>query len=127
MSITFKWSVNKVEVAPQKDGKTNVVRAVEWSATATSGEYTAIVSGVRQLSNAAVSDFFIEYPQLSEQTVLDWCFAPEVITWKDVDGSDKSVTKLLKDKVEAQLTDRINEQVARKEQEPALPWVEIPA
>lgn len=127
MSITFKWSVNKVEVAPQKDGKTNVVRAVEWSATATSGENTAIVSGIRQLSNAEVSSSFIEYGQLSEQTVLDWCFEPEVITWKDVDGSDKSVTRLLKDKVEAQLTDRINEQAARKEQEPALPWAEIPA
>jgi hypothetical protein len=122
MTIIFKWSVTKVEVAPQKDGKTNVVNAVEWMAIATDGKNNANASGVRQLSNVEISDSFIEYPELSEQIVLDWCFEPEILTWKDVDGSPKSVTRNLKEKIESQLTDRIKEQVAREKQEPALPW-----
>jgi hypothetical protein len=111
----FKWSIDKVRVA---DG--NLVVEVEWRVTATQGELTASAVGFKSLVRG---DSFIPYEELTEQQVLDWCFAPEVITWTDRENGQQSVTKYLKNEGEAQVTDQIERQLAKKEQEPALPWI----
>lgn len=108
---TYKWSVEKVVVT---DG--NVVKHVYWRCEAEG----FACAGIRDLMP---SDSFTAYDQLTEEQVLDWCFAPEVITWLDHDNNEQSLTKLLKDEAEAQVADQIN----RVKNEPALPWVEIPA
>jgi hypothetical protein len=119
MSITFKWSVNKVTVA-----ENNLVVKVDLTVTGTDGDNTASAAYIRNLVRG---DSFIPYEQLTEQQVLDWCFAPEITTWQTHDAVEQIATRLLKDEGEAQVTGQIARQLAQKESEPALPWIEIPA
>jgi hypothetical protein len=123
MSVTFKWSITKVCVAQQNE-KLNVVIKAEWFLTGTDGELTASASGYRDFT---LGDSFTNFDQLTEQQVLDWCFAPEEITLVDREGAVTTFTKLLKDESEAQVAEQIARQLAKKTSEPALPWVEIPA
>ena len=120
MATTIKWSVNKVQVSQQGD-KSNIVTTVYWFVQATDdiNNLTASASGIRQLK---LGESFIPYEQLTEQQVLDWCFAPEIIEVKELDESVTTITKLLKEEGEAQVTDQIQRQLAQKETEPDLPW-----
>jgi hypothetical protein len=113
--ITFKWSVEKVITT----GSTNVITQVYWRCHANQDELSASCYGIR---NLVLGDTFIPYDQLTEQQVLDWCFAPEIITWKDQNNVDQSFTKHIKDEAEAQVTEQIERQLAKKASEPALPW-----
>jgi hypothetical protein len=114
--ITFKWLVEKVVTT----GDTNIVTNVYWRCDAKKDELTASCSGIRSL---VLGDTFIPYGLLTEQQVLDWCFAPEVITLTNVDNTTTTITKHLKDESEAQVTEQIERQLAKKASEPALPWV----
>jgi hypothetical protein len=122
MAITIKWSVTKLRVVQQND-KPNAVTTVEWMALATAdvSNLVASAAGIRQLK---ISDSFVPYEQLTEQQVLDWCFEPEVIDVKELDDTVTTITKNLKDEVEAQLTAQIARQLAQKQIEPALPWAQ---
>ena len=113
--MEYKWTVNKVQV-----GQDNLVVKVELTVTGTDGDNSASAAYARTLSRG---DSFIPYEQLTEQQVLDWCFAPEVATWTDMDNVEQSITKHLKDEGEAQVSGQIERQLAQKESEPALPWL----
>ena len=110
--ITYKWTIERLLTT----GTTNVVTHVYWFCSGTNGELTAACAGIRQLT---LGDSFTAYDQLTEQQVLDWCFAPEVTTLDD----STTITKHLKDESEAQIAGQIN----RIKIEPALPWAQIPA
>ena len=113
--MDYKWTVNKMQVASD-----NLVVKVELTVTGTDGDKTASAAYIRNLVRG---DTFIPYEQLTEQQVLDWCFAPEIISWIDKNDVEQSVTKHLKDEGEAQVADQIARQLAQKAAEPALPWV----
>ena len=125
MAISFKWSVSKLRVIPQQGDKSNVVSVVEWLVEGTDdvNNITASSCGIRSF---VLGDTFTPFDQLTEQQVLDWCFAPEVVTWTDNDSVEHSVTKHLKDEGEAQVTGQIARQLAVKAIEPALPWIAQP-
>tara|TARA_R110002126_G_scaffold233165_1_gene377435 strand:+ start:870 stop:1199 length:330 start_codon:yes stop_codon:yes gene_type:complete len=108
--MEFKWSINKVQVAQD-----NLIVKVDL--TITDGEFSASYT-----KNLVRGDTFTPYEQLTEQQVLDWCFAPEIITFTDEDGNVTTTIKLLKDEGEAQIADQLARQVAQKASEPALPW-----
>lgn len=115
--MEFKWSVNKVTVAED-----NLVTQVDLTVTATDSNNTASAAYTRTLTRG---DSFIPYDQLTEDQVLAWCFEPIVTTWTDVDSVEHSVTCLIKDEGEAQVTGQIARQLAQEAAEPALPWVNI--
>jgi hypothetical protein len=117
--MEFKWSVYKITVAED-----NLVVKVDLTVTATDGDNSASAAYSRNLIRG---DSFVPYEQLTEQQVLDWCFEPEVTTWTDMDNVEQSSTRLIKDEGEAQVAGQIARQLAQKESEPALPWIEIPA
>ena len=117
--MEYKWTVNKVEVAQD-----NLVVRVELTVTGTDGENSASAAFIRKLVRG---DTFIPYDQLTEQQVLDWCFEPEIFTWLDDEKVEQTLTRLIKDEGEAQVTGQIARRLAQKESEPALPWVQIPA
>jgi hypothetical protein len=117
--MDFKWTVNKVQVAQD-----NLVVKVDLTVTGIDGNNLACAAYTRELVRG---DSFVPYEQLTEQQVLDWCFAPEILTWIDGDNVEQSTTKHLKDDGEAQVTGQIERQLAQKQSEPALPWLEIPA
>ena len=126
MSNTFKWSIEKLKVAPQQEGKTNVVIQADWLCVALDEK------GIPQTAAAGVKSFtlgdsFTPFGQLTEEQVLQWCFEPETITNTDREGNVTTTVRLLKDEGEAQVAGQIARQLAQKESEPALPWVQIPA
>ena len=112
--MEYKWTVNKVQVAED-----NLIVKVELLVTGTDGDNTALSSHTRTLTRG---DSFVPYEQLTEQQVLDWCFAPEVITWTDKDNVEQSSIRLVKDEGETQVAGQIARQLAQKAAEPALPW-----
>jgi hypothetical protein len=112
--MEYKWKVNRVQVAND-----NLIVMVDLTVTGTDGENSASAGYIRKLVRG---DSFIPFNQLTEQQVLDWCFAPEVIVL-----GEHSSTRLLKDEGEAQVSGQIACQLAQKNSEPALPWIEIPA
>jgi hypothetical protein len=111
---TFKWSVNKVQVAQD-----NLVVKVDLTVTGTDGNNTASAAYTRNLVRG---DTFIPYDQLTEQQVLDWCFEPIITISTDMDDVEQTTTRLIKDEGEAQVTGQIARQLAEKASEPALPW-----
>jgi hypothetical protein len=114
--MDFKWSVNKVTVADN-----NLVVKVDCTITATDADGNkAAANYARELARG---DSFTPINQLTEVQVLDWCFAPQTIEVKDFAGNViETITKLLKDEGEAQVSGQIARQLAQKAAEPALPW-----
>lgn len=117
--MEYKWTVNKVKVAEDK-----LIVKVDLTVIGTDEGNLSAAAYSRDLTRGAS---FIPYEQLTEQQVLDWCFAPEVITWTDEDNVEQSITKHLKDEGEAQVAGQIARQLAQKQSELALPWAQIPA
>ena len=115
MSISFKWSVSKVQVAQD-----NLVVKVDLFVVGKDGDEIASAAYSRNLVRG---DSFVPYEQLTEQQVLDWCFEPEVSTWVDELKVEQTSTRLLKDEGEAQVAGQIARQLAQKAAEPALPWL----
>lgn len=115
MSIEYKWSVNKVTV-----DKNNLIVKVELVVTGSENDNTASMSYIRNLFRG---DTFIPYEKLTEQQVLDWCFAPEITSWTDLDNVDKSIVRIIKDEGETQVAGQIARQLEQAAAEPALPWV----
>ena len=113
--MEYKWTVNKVQVAQD-----NLVVKVDLTVTAIDGDNSASAAYTRSLVRG---ESFIPFDQLTEQQVLDWCFAPEFITWIDDDNVEQSSTRLIKDEGETQVSGQIARKLAQKASEPALPWV----
>lgn len=113
--MEYKWTVNKVQVAQD-----NLVVVVDLTITGTDGDLSASAAYVRTLTRG---NSFVPYEQLTEQQVIDWCLEPQVINYED--GS--TITRMIKDEGEAQVASQIARQLAQKQSEPALPWIEIPA
>jgi hypothetical protein len=124
--MNFKWTIQKLVVAPQQADKANVVVQAEWLCTATDdvNKLQATASGKK---NFSLGDSFTDFDALSESQVLDWCFVPETVTWTDFEGNKQSKNRLIKEEAEAQVSEQIARQLDRKISEPALPWAQIPA
>ena len=126
MSITYKWSVQKLRVVLQQDSNPNVVVQADWFCAAVNeNDITqAAASGTKEFS---LGSSFTPFDQLTENQVLGWCFEPETITHTDKDNNVTTVVKHLKADTEAQVAGQIQRELERIQTEPALPWVEIPA
>jgi len=122
MENIFKWSIEKLRVAPQQDDKTNVVIQADWLCVVMNNEniVQAAASGAKSFT---LGDSFTPFNQLTEAQVLGWCFEPETVSETDREGNVTTSVKNLKTDAEAQVTGQIARQLAQKESEPALPWV----
>jgi hypothetical protein len=117
--MEYKWVINKVQVAED-----NCIVKVELTVTGVDGDKSASAAFYRTFTRG---DSFVPYEYLTEQQVLAWCFAPEVIICVGTDGAEQTITKHLKDEGEAQVAGQIERQLAQEKIEPVLPWAEIPA
>jgi hypothetical protein len=97
--MNFEWTVNKVQVDQDK-----LIVRVNLTVIGTNGDNAASASYSCTLTRG---NTFIPYEQLTEQQVLDWCFAIENF----------------KNKGEAEVISKIERQLAEKQSELALPWV----
>jgi hypothetical protein len=122
MKMEFKWAVDKVNTIGDK----NLIQTVFLSCTASKEGVAETYQCVKVLQPGAT---FVAYRQLDEQTVLDWCFAPEITEVKDQNGVVvQTITKNLKDETEAFVSANVERQLALRESSPRLPWIvlEIP-
>ena len=118
--MEYKWTINKVQTSSD-----NLIVKVDLTVMGTDDNNAKFFAVYTR--NLIRGDSFIPYDQLTEQQVLNWCFAPEIITWTDKDNVEQSVVKYLKDDGEAQIIDQQSRQLSQKIAEPTLPWLEIPA
>jgi hypothetical protein len=112
--ITLSWIIERLLVKPTEGSLTDVVITADWRCngieTIGTGDDAKTYSGTcyGSASFQPPSGSFTPYEDLTEQQVLDWCFAS---------GVDKTAIEA---NVSAQIADQINPPVIA----PPLPWVE---
>ena len=74
MAITYKWHVNGIHTVAEENGKTNVLKRLQWELHGTDGTYSASVTrGQGFIDFAPVSDgSFKSYTELTEQEISAW-------------------------------------------------------
>ena len=88
----FNWKIEAILVKPQEGDRIDVVAMVHWRCTANEDGHYGVCYG--NMSFVA-GDTFIPYQDLTQDQVLEWCFANGV----DKAGVEAIVTKSLANKV----------------------------
>ena len=110
---TISWIIERLLVKPTEGSHTDVVITADWRCNGTettgSGDTEQTYSGTcyGSCSFAPPTDSFTPYEDLTQQQVLDWCFA---------NGVDKSA---IETNVNQQIANQINPPVIA----PPLPWL----
>ena len=111
--ITISWIIERLLVKPTEGTLTDVVITADWRCNGTettgSGDTEKTYSGTcyGSCSFAPPTGSFTPYEDLTQQQVLDWCFA---------NGVDKSAIEA---NVSLQIANQINPPVIA----PPLPWL----
>jgi len=104
-TISINWIVEQLLVKKTEGLLSNVVILANWSCRASDGTYSAVSTGCTEF--APPSGSFTPYEDLTEQQVLDWCFAS---------GVDQTA-------IEANVTQQIADQINPPVIAPPLPWL----
>jgi hypothetical protein len=100
---TITWSITAMDCSTTETNPDTVI-VCHWTCAGTDGTYNASIYST--CSVPTPSGTFTPYADLTQEQVLDWCYA---------NGVDKTATEAA---VEAQLQTQINPPVVT----PALPW-----
>jgi hypothetical protein len=103
--MNISWIIERLLVKPTEGSLTDVVITADWRCNGTQENYSGTCYG--SASFAPPSGSFTPYEDLTEQQVLDWCYA---------NGVDKTA-------IEANVTQQINDQINPPVVAPPLPWV----
>ena len=104
-TISIVWIIERLLVRKVEGTRTDVVITADWRSNGSQDQYSGTCYG--SASFAPPSESFTPYEDLTEQQVLDWCFA---------NGVDQ---KAIEANVTAQIENQINPPVIA----PPLPWV----
>jgi len=102
--ITLSWIIERLLVKPTEGTLTDVVITADWRCNGSQDSYSGTCYG--SCSFAPPTDAFTPYDQLTEQQVLDWCFA---------NGVDKTA-------IEANVSLQIQNQIDPPVVVLPLPW-----
>jgi hypothetical protein len=102
---TLSWLIERLLVKPTEGTNTDVVITADWRCNGSQESFYGTCYG--SASFAPPSGSFTPYDQLTEQQVLDWCYA---------NGVDQKA-------IEANVTQQINDQINPPIIAPPLPWV----
>ena len=102
---TISWIIERLLVKPTEGSLTDVVITADWRCNGTDGTYSGTCYG--SASFAPPTENFTPYDQLTEQQVLDWCYA---------NGVDQAA-------IEANVSLQIENQINPPIIAPPLPWV----
>jgi hypothetical protein len=105
----IEWNVNQIECIKSLEELTNVVVKIYYSATATSGTYTATHRSAIGLRRPGDPENFIEYENLSEDIVLSWVF-------NAIGGTEAKMA------IETALTAKIEKELNEPTEITPLPW-----
>jgi hypothetical protein len=103
--MTILWIIERLLVRKVEGTYSDVVITADWRCNGSQDNYSGTCYG--SASFAPPSGSFTPYEDLTEQQVLDWCFA---------NGVDKNA-------IEANVTAQINDQINPPIIAPPLPWV----
>ena len=103
--MTILWIIERLLVRKVEGTLTDVVITADWRCNGSQDQYSGTCYG--SASFAPPSGDFTPYDQLTEQQVLDWCYA---------NGVDKTA-------IEANVTQQINDQINPPIIAPPLPWL----
>jgi len=103
--ITLSWIIERLLCKPVEGSLTDVVITADWRCNGSQESFSGTCYG--STSFAPPSGSFTPYDQLTEQQVLDWCFA---------NGVDQAA-------IEANVTQQINDQINPPIIAPPLPWL----
>ena len=106
--MTILWLIERLLVKPTEGSLTDVVITADWRCNGSQESFSGTCYG--SCSFAPPSGSFTPYEDLTEQQVLDWCFA---------NGVDKTA-------IEANVTQQINDQSNPPVVTLPLPWVPVP-
>ena len=104
MNISINWIIEQMWVKPTEGSYTDVVITADWRCNGSQDSYSGTCYG--SCSFAPPTEGFTPYDQLTEQQVLDWCFA---------NGVDKTA-------IEANVTQQIENQINPPVVVLPLPW-----
>ena len=105
--MNISWIIERLLVKPTEGTLTDVVITADWRCNGSQESFSGTCYG--SASFAAPTENFTPYEDLTEQQVLDWCYA---------NGVDKTAIEA---NVSAQIADQINPPVIA----PPLPWVPV--
>jgi len=71
--MNISWIIERLLVKPTEGSLTDVVITADWRCNGTDGTYSGTCYG--SASFAPPTENFTPYDQLTEQQVLDWCYA----------------------------------------------------
>ena len=103
--ITISWTIERLLVRKVEGTYSDVVITADWRCNGSQDQYSGTCYG--STSFAPPSGDFTPYEDLTEQQVLDWCFA---------NGVDQAA-------IEANVTAQIENQINPPIIAPPLPWV----
>jgi hypothetical protein len=103
--MTILWLIERLLTKPVEGTLTDVVITADWRCNGTQESYSGTCYG--SCSFAPPSGSFTPYADLTEQQVLDWCYA---------NGVDKTA-------IEANVTAQIENQINPPVVSLPLPWV----
>jgi len=106
--MTILWIIERLLVKPIEGSETNVVITADWRCNGTQDQYSGTCYG--SCSFQPPTGEFTPYEDLTEQQVLDWCYA---------NGVDQAA-------IEANVTLQIENQVNPPVVTLPLPWVPVP-
>jgi hypothetical protein len=105
--MNISWIIERLLVRKVEGTLTDVVITADWRCNGTQDQYSGTCYG--STSFAPPSGSFTPYEDLTEQQVLDWCFA---------NGVDQKA-------IEANVTQQIENQINPPIIAPPLPWVPV--
>ena len=102
--MNISWIIERLLVKPTEGSYTDVVITADWRCNGSQESFSGTCYG--SCSFAPPTGSFTPYDQLTEQQVLDWCYA---------NGVDKTA-------IEANVTAQINDQINPPVVSLPLPW-----
>lgn len=106
--MTILWLIERLLVKPVEGSYTDVVITADWRCNGSQDNYSGTCYG--SCSFQPPSGSFTPYPDLTQEQVLDWCYA---------NGVDKTA-------IEANVTLQIENQINPPVVTLPLPWVPVP-
>ena len=106
--MTILWLIERLLTKPVEGSETNVVITADWRCNGSQETYSGTCYG--SCSFQPPSGDFTPYEDLTQQQVLDWCYA---------NGVDKNA-------IEANVTQQINDQINPPVVTLPLPWAAQP-
>ena len=106
--MTILWIIERLLVKPTEGSLTDVVITADWRCNGTQDNYSGTCYG--SCSFQPPSGEFTPYPDLTQEQVLNWCYA---------NGVDKTA-------IEANVTAQIENQINPPVVTLPLPWVPVP-